>query len=135
MLLKATATVPHKGGKRFEVDSQEYKILSEWIAAGAPGPKKDEPRIARIDLLPAHVTLTNGEVQKLKVQAWFNDGHSEDVTRWAKYTASNASVTQVDDHGNVKVIGNGEGAITAWYLSRISIATITVPYTNSVPEE
>jgi len=135
MLLKATATVPHKGGKRFEVDSQEYKILSEWIAAGAPGPKKDEPRIARIELLPAHVTLTNGAVQQLKVQAWFNDRHSEDVTRWAKYTASNAAVTQVDDYGNVKVIGNGEGAITAWYLSRISIATITVPYTNSVPEE
>src|SRR5438045_5367959 len=32
MLLKATGTIPHKGGKRFEVDSREYKILSEWIA-------------------------------------------------------------------------------------------------------
>src|SRR5262249_32431414 len=28
-----------------------------------------------------------------------------------------------------------EGAITAWYLSRIAIATVTVPYTNTVPPE
>jgi len=33
ILLKASGAIPHKGGKRFEVDSQEYKILSEWIAA------------------------------------------------------------------------------------------------------
>src|SRR6185503_18016623 len=47
ILLKATATVPHKGGKRFEVDSAEYKILADWIAAGAPGPSASDARIER----------------------------------------------------------------------------------------
>ena len=37
MLLKPTGAVPHKGGKRFDVDSLDYKVLSEWIAAGSPG--------------------------------------------------------------------------------------------------
>src|SRR5438067_8087770 len=45
ILLKATAAIPHKGGKRFEVDSAEYKILADWIAAGAPGPSASDPRI------------------------------------------------------------------------------------------
>ncbi len=135
ILLKATGAIPHKGGKRFEIDSKEYKILSEWIAAGAPGPKRDEPRISKIEIIPDHVTLTNGASESLSVRAWFTDNHSEDVTRWVKYTASNASVTQLDEQGNVKIIGNGEGAVTAWYLSRIAIATVTVPYTNSVSEE
>ena len=45
MLLKPTGAVPHKGGKRFEVGSIDYQVLAEWIAAGTPGPKKDEPRI------------------------------------------------------------------------------------------
>jgi hypothetical protein len=135
LLLKATGTIPHKGGKRFEVDSREYKILADWIAAGAPGPKADDPRIDRIELLPNHVVLTNGANQQLTVRAHFNDGHSEDVTRWVKYTAANASVTEVNDAGMVKVVGNGEGAITAWYLSRIAIATITVPYTNSIESD
>ncbi len=57
------------------------------------------------------------------------------MTRWVKYTAANASVTEVNDNGLVKVVGNGEGAITAWYLSRIAIATITVPYPNTVSPE
>lgn len=135
LLLKATGTIPHKGGKRFEVDSREYKIVADWIAAGAPGPKAEDPRIDRIEMLPNHVVLTNGAGQQLTVRAHFNDGHSEDVTRWVKYTAANASVTEVSDGGMVKVVGNGEGAITAWYLSRIAIATVTVPYTNSIESD
>ncbi len=60
----------------------------------------------------------------------WKDGHTEDVTRWAKYTSANETVSQIDDHGMVKVVGFGEGAITAWYLSRIDIASIAVPFTN-----
>src|SRR2546428_13989536 len=32
-------------------------------------------------------------------------------------------------------MGQGEGAITAWYLRRIAIGTITVPYTNTISPE
>src|SRR5437660_4208811 len=132
LLLKPTTAVPHKGGKRFDVGSLEYRVLAERIAAGTPGPKPDDPRIDQLQILPEHAVLTPGANQQLLVRAHFSDGHAEDVTRWAKYTAANASVTQVDDDGKVQVVGNGEGAITAWYLSRIAIGTITVPYTNSV---
>src|SRR6266568_1520896 len=132
LLLKPTAAIPHKGGKRFEVDSMEYRVLAEWIASGAPGPRKDDPRIERIEFLPEHVVLRPATTQQFTVRAHFNDGHAEDVTRWAKYTAANASVAQVDDNGNVQVVGTGEGPITAWYLSRIAIASVTVPATNEV---
>ncbi|MEO7297776.1 MAG: DUF1549 domain-containing protein, partial [Verrucomicrobiota bacterium] len=132
LLTKPTAAVPHKGGKKFEVDSIDYRVLSEWIAAGAPGPKKEDPRIEKIEIIPDHVVLKPDANQQLLVRATFNDGHTEDVTHWVKYTAANATVTQVDDNGLVKVVGNGEGAITAWYLSRIAIATVTVPYTNTI---
>jgi hypothetical protein len=132
LLLKPTAAIPHKGGRRFEVDSLEYKVLSRWIAAGAPGPKDDDPRIDRIEFLPEHAVLAPGAARQFTVLAHFNNGRSEDVTRWAKYTAANASVTQVDDDGKVQVVGNGEGAVTAWYLSRIAIASVTVPFTNEV---
>jgi hypothetical protein len=132
MLLKPTGAVPHKGGKKFEVDSPEYRILADWIASGAPGPKKEDAHIERIEILPAHTILKPGGNQPLRVRAFFNDGSDEDVTRWVKYTDANSAVTQVDDVGNVKVMGQGEGAITAWYLSRIAIATITVPFTNQL---
>ena len=132
ILTKPTTTLPHKGGKRFDINSPEYKILSEWIASGAPGPKKEDARIQTIEILPAHVLLKPGDAQQLIVQAHFSDGHVEDVTHWAKFTAANGTVTQVDDEGHVKVIGMGEGPITAWYLSKIAIGTITVPFTNKI---
>jgi len=145
MLLKPTTTVPHKGGKRFEVNSQDYRVLADWIAAGTPRPKPEDPRIVRIEVLPAHVLLepnasrgaperaSAAAAEQLSVRAHFSDGHTEDVTRWAKYSSANETVSQVDDAGQVKIVGFGEGAITAWYLSRIDIATVTVPYTNKVP--
>jgi hypothetical protein len=132
MLLKPTAAVPHKGGKRFEIDSLEYRILSEWIASGTPGPQPNDPRIQRIEILPPQVMLKPGAGQQLLVRAYFSDGHAEDVTRWAKFTDSNSSVTQTDDSGGVKVLGHGESAITAWYLSKIATATVTVPYENQM---
>jgi len=135
LLLKPTGAVPHKGGTKFEVGSLEYKILSEWIAAGTPPPKPDDARITRLEVSPEHITLKPGDNQQLAVKATFSDGSVQDVTRWVKYTDANASVTTVDEGGKVKVAGFGEGAITAWYLSRIAIATITAPYTNKVSAE
>jgi len=135
LLLKPTGAVPHKGGTRFETNSLEYEILVEWIASGAPPPKADDPRIAKLEVSPEHATLQPGATQQLSVKATFSDGSTQDVTRWVKYTDANASVTAVDEQGSVKVQGFGEGAITAWYLSRIAIATVTAPYTNQVAPE
>src|SRR6185436_14335692 len=113
----------------------DYKILSEWIAAGTPPPRKEDPRIQRLEIAPQHATLQPGASQQLTVRAHFSDGKIRDVTRWTKFTDANASVTQVDDTGGVKVVGFGEGSITAWYLSKIAIASVTVPCTNTVAPE
>ncbi|HEY6168797.1 MAG TPA: DUF1549 domain-containing protein, partial [Verrucomicrobiae bacterium] len=132
LLLKATATIPHKGGERFKTDSFEYRVLTEWIAAGAPGPRKDDPRITRLEVLPPAALLRPGDAQQLSVRAHFSDGHSADVTRWAKFNAANTSVANVDDFGRATVSGNGETTISAWYLSQLAIITVTSPYTNKV---
>ena len=135
LLLKPTGAVPHKGGTKFDVGSLEYKILTEWIAAGAPGPAAADARITKLEVSPDHVTLKPGDQRQLTVKATFSDNSVQDVTRWVKYADANATVTTADESGNVKVNGYGEGAITAWYLSRIAIATVTAPYTNTVAEE
>jgi len=144
LLTKPTGAVPHKGGVRFEEDSREYRVVSEWIAAGHPAPRDDGPRISRLEILPHDAVLQPGSSQQLVVRAHFSDGHSEDVTRWAKFTSNNTTVAEVDDTGGsgpdghttqvgtVSVIGHGETAIVAWYLSRNVVASLSVPYANSV---
>ena len=39
-LQKATGTVPHRGGIRFDTNSQEYEILLRWFHGGAKGPSE-----------------------------------------------------------------------------------------------
>ena len=130
ILLKSTGAVPHKGGKKFGDDSLEYRVLSDWIAQGASGPKQDDPRINGIEVFPARVFLDMGGRQPLVVVATFSDGHVEDVTAWTKFTSANERVATVVEDGMVQVSGYGEGAVTAWYRSQLAAATITVPFTN-----
>jgi Protein of unknown function (DUF1553)/Protein of unknown function (DUF1549) len=130
LLLKATATVPHKGGRRFEVGSPEYTTLASWIAVGAPGPLPTDPKLVHLEVLPARARLQPGGTQSLQVRARFSDGRVEDVTRWAKYSSANESVANVGEFGEVRVVGYGEAGVTAWYLSQVAVAFVTSPYTN-----
>lgn len=133
LLLKATGAVAHKGGVRFDPASREYGVLAEWIAAGAPPPRADDPRIESIEVLPARAELAPGVEQPLLVLARFSDGSVFDATPWAKYTGSDSSVAVPDEAGRVKVAGHGEGAITAWFLQKIAVAAVSVPYPNEIP--
>ena len=52
LVIKPTNAVPHKGGERFKVESPEWTMLVNWIAAGAPGPRADDPRAERLIIEP-----------------------------------------------------------------------------------
>ncbi len=132
ILLKPTFTVPHGGGKRFTPDSLEYRVISEWIAAGAPPSPAKETEITGLEVYPATATLKPGAEQQLVVRAKYTDGHSDDVTRWVKYSSNNEGVASVDDFGHVKMNGAGEAAVTLWYSSRVLYARMTAPYANEV---
>lgn len=135
ILLKAAGAVAHKGGERFKVDSPEWKVLVDWVAHGAPGPRADDPRIRALRVDPARVTLQPGAKQQFRVEAEFSDGSKTDVTCWAKFTAANQSVLNVDENGLATVIGNGESAVSVWYLQKVALGTASVPYPNEVPED
>ena len=135
LLTKPTGAVRHKGGVRFDVDSPEYKIISNWIAAGAPAPRSDDVRVERIEVQPNQISLTIGATNQVRVLAHYSDSSQRDVTRWAKFTSANETVAKIDKDGTVTVMGHGEGAITAWYDSKIVIGSITVPYDNRVDDK
>jgi len=135
ILTKPTGAIPHKGGVRFAEDSIEYRVIAEWLAQGQTGPTSTDAKISGLEILPDASQLRAGMEQQMVVRAFFNDGRVEDVTRWAKYTATNHTVCTVDDRGLVKVLGSGEGAVVAWYLAQNTTATITVPFDQPVRPE
>jgi hypothetical protein len=135
ILLKPTMAVPHKGGLRFDEDSPAYEIISQWIAAGSPAPTSSDRQIIGIEVFPSEVTLKPGDQQRVLVRAKYSDGSERDVTQWSKFASTNEAVALVDDNGQLKIIGNGEGAVTAWYSSKIANLRITSPYAAPVLDE
>lgn len=135
LLTKPTGALPHKGGIRFDSDSQDYRVVAEWLSAGALPPAENDPRVSRLEMLPEQTQLTNAQTQDLVVRAHYSDGRVEDVTRWVKFTSADETVARVDNEGKVTVIGAGEGAITGWFASKIVIGRVTVPFGNNVAPE
>ncbi len=135
ILLKPTFAIPHGGGKRFAKGSLEYRVIEQWIAAGAPAPGASDPQIRGLEVFPAAAVLEPNAEQQLVVRARYSDGHAEDVTRWVKYSSTNEGAATVDDNGRVKMTGAGEAAITLWYSSRVQYARLSVPFPNQVTAE
>jgi hypothetical protein len=89
-----------------------------------------------LEIVPANWRLQKGGNARLMVRAHYADGVVEDVTRWSKFTSTDETVAKVTDpNGGIEVIGWGEGAISAWFSSRIVMSRITSPYqTHGSPE-
>ena len=117
VLLKPTLQVKHKGKKRFETGSAEYRILLDWIRAGAAEDSNEAPHLESISVSPGVAMLTApGNSLALKVTATFSDGEQLDVTRWAVYETSNL-IAEVTAAGVLEFAQTGETTVFARYLS------------------
>ena len=135
LLTKASGAIAHKGGVRLDTNSNQYRILAAWIAAGQPGPSAADPRISQLEIFPQNVVLPLGAQQPFIVRAWFSDGHVEDVTRQVRFGGTDQTVARVDESGLATVAGHGETSITAAYLGRNCLARIRSPFTTLVSAE
>ena len=135
LLTKPTMATPHKGSRRLHPGSRDYRILAEWITDGAAPPSGDTPAIERIEILPELSVLKKGEKQRVLVTAFYNDGSSMDVTEWAKFASADESIAMVDEDGQVEIIGNGEGAVSALFSSKVALARFRSPFPNEVPAD
>ena len=88
--------------------------------------------IQRLEVLPAAAVLKPKDTLQVLVRAWYSDGHSEDVTRWAKFNSSEDLVATVDADGKATVAGYGEAAITVWYSNLVAANRIASPLPNAV---
>ncbi|MCC6507806.1 MAG: hypothetical protein IT423_01765, partial [Pirellulaceae bacterium] len=132
LLAKPTGLIQHKGGLRLDAESDDYRILAQWIAAGAPAAGANDPELLRIEMLPSQIDLSRDARQQLIVLAHYSNGRVDDVTHWTKFTSANEAMAQVDAEGQVSVIGHGKGSIVATFASRIAIAAIVSPYPNVI---
>ena len=135
LLRKPTGSAPHEGGRMFDPASREYKVLLDWIRSGAPGPKKDDAKLLRLDLQPKSRTLKTGDELALTAIAEFSDGSKRDVTWLTRFDSNDAGLVSVSPEGKTKAIRNGETAVRASFQTEVAVAILTVPFTTVVPAE
>lgn len=133
ILRKPTMRTPHEGGERFTKDSEPYRILRDWIAAGAPPAQTEGKKFTHLEVFPATATLSKDAQQRMLVRAHYDDGTYADVTRWAKFGTTDESVLLVDEDGNVQVQSAGAASVTVWYASKVASAAMIVPREKDVP--
>src|SRR4051812_30581232 len=88
LLSKPLMRVPHKGGRRLNPGTPEYRTLLAWVAAGAPGPTGKEPVLDGLAIEPAGKTYAPDESQALAVRAHYSDGSTRDVTALALFKSN-----------------------------------------------
>jgi hypothetical protein len=126
ILLKATAEVPHGGGRRFGRDDPEWAVLEQWIREAAEGPHAETAQVAELLVEPADVVVSGERADvPLAVTARFSDGTTRDVTRMAVYEPSDPLV-EVTADGVVGFGKPGLATVTVRYLRGQVVARVAV---------
>ena len=135
LLQKASGQMPHGGGKRFEPNSDEYKLIRRWIASGTPFGNESDPGIQKLEVYPAHRVLTRQNKQQFAVYAHYSDGSVEDVTRRAQYESNNPEIVAIDATGLVRTLNlSGEASIMVRYLGQVITLQATIPLGVKIPD-
>ncbi|QEH35040.1 hypothetical protein OJF2_35850 [Aquisphaera giovannonii] len=134
LLRKATAELPHGGGRRLEPGGPFYETIRRWIAEGSPRTPPEAPKLARIGVEPGERALKPGESFDLRVIARYSDGSAEDVTRLATFASSEATAVAVEPGGRVRA-GKlaGEATISARYEGLFANCDVAIPLAGEVP--
>jgi Protein of unknown function (DUF1553)/Protein of unknown function (DUF1549)/Bacterial Ig-like domain (group 2) len=128
LLLKATGTMPHGGGKRFDVDSPAYRVLYRWIEQGTPFGKPTDPVVTRIEVTPTERLLERDASQQLTVIAHRNDGSTVDVTRLSQFESNERDLAAADGAGLVTTKKlPGTFAVMARYQTHVAVFRGLVP--------
>jgi len=136
LLVKATAQVPHGGGRKLEPGSPFAEALRSWIAAGMPRTPPDAPKLARIAVEPTERTLKPGESFPIRVTATDTDGSTRDVTHLAAFQSSEPTLVSATPDGLAKAGPiPGEATVSARFGGMFANSDVLIPLPGKVAAE
>ena len=117
MVLKPTLDMPHKGGKRMDVNRWEYNLFMNWIKAGAKNVDLEkEAKFEKLEVTPKEIVFQgNDESVQLKAIAVWSDGSREDVTPMCRFKSNDDQIANIDENGLVEVGKSGDTHVVVFY--------------------
>jgi hypothetical protein len=127
VLLKPTGGADHGGGKRYQVDSWQYNLLSRWIEAGAPA-ATDLHVAVNLQITPNEILFRNkGQQVKLTAVVTWDDGRREDVTRLARMKVIDDQVAVVGFDAVLTSRGSGDTHLIVSYDKAVVAVPVIQP--------
>ena len=116
LLRKPTLLENHEGDKRFDLKSEEYQILHDWLKSGAKNDIDSAPQLESIRVVPSSVLLSapNKKIN-LQVKAKFSNGEEKDVSQWAVYESAKLGA-EVSAGGELEFSQPGETTVFVRYM-------------------
>ncbi len=128
LLLKSTNSVPHGGGARLEIDTQEYRLIHRWMRQGLPYGSKDDPRVVGLEVFPPERTMRKRDRQQFAVFAHYSDGSVEDVTLMAQYESNDTEMAEVTSGGIVQALDRpGTAAVMIRFQGQVGVFRASMP--------
>jgi hypothetical protein len=125
ILLKPTARVAHEGGSRFDAASVEFRLLHEWIRAGAVDDRATAPKVVRLRIVPENrLDAAPSLTQQLAVTAEFSDGSRRDVTRLCSFDVNDPTKVGVSPDGLVTARSPVETTVAVRFLTGRAVSRI-----------
>tara|TARA_R110002111_G_scaffold153375_1_gene220110 strand:- start:44463 stop:47216 length:2754 start_codon:yes stop_codon:yes gene_type:complete len=132
ILQKPLEEVDHEGGKRFEPDSWQHRLLARWIEGGAKGVPKEAPKFVRLEVTPESIQFNKeGETVSLRAVSVWSDGTREDVTPLCRFQTNNEQIATMTEAGLVTAAKPGDTHVVVFYDSGV----IPVPVLQPVSDQ
>lgn len=127
LLTKPSMLTDHDGGRRFERDSWEFRLIRSWIAQGARLSAKSSLEKLSLELTSSVLTPSRPNLA-FKVLAYFQGEKPRDVTAFATIRVMDESVGKLIGSHSVHRVSSGDTAIVATYGGLSTNAPILVPF-------
>ena len=130
LVLKASGQLPHKGGSRLQKDSDEYRLLVQWIGqlSTTSDKRNDTLGVEYITVMPPERLAAPNASQQLRVTARFKDGSTRDITRAAVYESNNENMAEVELDGLVRLKDKtGTASVMVRFQEHVTVFRATIP--------
>ena len=135
ILRKPTLALEHEGGKRFEPDGWQHRLLLKWIESGGKGAAENPPTLSRLEVTPREIVFQKAaDKVSLKAVAHWSDGSREDVTPLCRYRTNDESVATIDEAGVVMAAGKGSTHVVAFYDNGVTPVQTMLPVSDLLAE-
>ncbi len=133
ILQKALTLIDHEGGKRFDADTWQHRVLRKWVADGAKPMPGDAVDFVRLEITPAEmIAKQKGDTWQLKAVAIWSDGSTEDVTPLCRFQSNDDQVATITESGLVTSTGPGDTHVVAFYDNGVVPTPVMHPVSNQV---